>query len=308
MRSLHHDPFDDALDRLLAQARWPEPEPRRVARLQAYWQRLSQRPGRRGTPRFAILALAAGLMLATGAACWRWVMSPAPLGEALPGAAPLLVGAESERDDSRSDTGHAPAQARGHSTTASNDGLTWVRAPNRYEQVVLFSAHAGPQSATEGAESTSLAPVAALPANTNSPTRETQSSPWRDLLRRADAQSISVYLAAVERGDRAALAAATESKQPQLELLFGCLAGPVVERRVAAAVALGRVPQPEVTDQLCQYVLNGVCRQEALVGLLSRQDAAAAKFIEQARADRHLAAVVSAAQWQLDSLNSENRR
>jgi len=236
-------------------------------------------------------------------------MFPAAHDDPSPGGARLLAGMETHDVAGRSSTSSPQAQASNAFEPAKNDDPVHVRAPNRYEQVILFSAHVAPPSPeTEINEVSRPVASADIAPDAEQPAPERQSSRWAELLYRADAESISVYLAAVERGDRAALAAAAEARQPPMELLFGCLAGPVIDRRLAAAVALGRLPQPEVTGQLCQYVLNGVCRQEALVGLLARKDAAAATFIEQARADFHLAAVVNAAQWQLDSFTSDNWR
>lgn len=119
---------------------------------------------------------------------------------------------------------------------------------------------------------------------------------------------MSNFLVAIERGDRAALAAVAEVDHPPLDYLFESLEGPLVERRLAAALALGRVERAEVTWGLGQCLQRGVSRQEALVGLLARQDAGAIRLIEEAREDIHLAAAVEAAQWQLNSLNNDTWR
>lgn len=300
---------DDALDRLLAQARWPEPELTRVERLRAYWRRLGQKAGLTSGPRFALVALAAGLLLATGAACWRWAMLPAALDQGANVGAPLLASLHLNDFDPAASDHPQPAPANDTIESAAEVQPVWVRAPSRYEQVVLNSA-ASRSSSRQARNSAPTAPVATdrvAPASPE-PGAVAQQRLWAETLRRADPEAMSNYLAAIERGDRAALAAVAEVENPPLDVLFHCLEGPVVQRRLAAALALGRIERAEVTWGLGQCVQRGVSRQEALVGLLARKDAGAIRLIEEAREDISLAAAVEAAQWQLNSLNNETWR
>lgn len=299
---------DDALDRLLAQARWPEPELRRVERLQAYWRR-DRRVGLTRGPRFAVLALAAGLLLATGAACWRWAMLPAALDQGANDGAPLLASPRANDFDPAAKDSPRPVPAHNPIESATDEQPGWVRAPSRYEQVVLNSAasrsrsrHARNSAPTQPAATDRVGPAS------SEPDADAQRRLWADTLRRADPESISTYLAAIERGDRAALAAAAEVEHPPLDVLFDCLEAPLVQRRLAAALALGRIERAEVSWGLGQCLQRGVSRQEALVGLLARKDAGAVRLIEEAREDIHLAAAVEAAQWQLNSLNNDTWR
>ena len=66
---------DQALDRLLAEARWPEPDPEQLARLRQRWASLD----RRRRPRRTVLvatATAASVFLATGVIAWRMAQGP----------------------------------------------------------------------------------------------------------------------------------------------------------------------------------------------------------------------------------------
>lgn len=317
MPAFNHDPFDDddALDRLLAQARWPEPDAPRIERLRALWRRLNRTPGLIRGPRFALAAVAAGLLVATGAASWRWAISPATFDEPSVNVPSTIASSKSENSNrgfsaapSRKATnaveaashldGASPAEA------AIDTDLSWIRAPNRYEQVLLHADRAGSRAANnrQGAAAPPVAIAKSAPAKQKPASGQGRQA---GLLSCADEELMVEYLAAIERGDRAALAAAAEVEHPPLDLLFDCLEGPVVERRLAAALVLGRIRRDDVSWRLRQYVVENVSRQEALVGLLARGDEAARATVDQARDDTQLAAVVNAAQWQLESLNTE---
>ncbi|HJT31249.1 MAG TPA: hypothetical protein VJ783_04315 [Pirellulales bacterium] len=310
MSEYEKEPFvDDALDRLLAQARWPEPEPRRVARLQSYWRRLGRRAGLTSGPRFALVALAAGLLLATGAACWRWAMLPAALDPSPSGSAPLLAHTHTDDLDPAASASPQPLPANDTVASAAEVQPPWVRAPNHYEQVVLNSVPSQ-LSSRQARNPGPTAPAAAdhAPLDSEKRAADARRRLWAETLRRADPKAMSDYLVAIEHGDRAALAAAAEVENPPLGFLFNSLEGPLVERRLAAALALGHIERAEVTWGLGQCVQRGVSRQEALVGLLARKDAGAIRLVEEARDDISLAAAVEAAQWQLNSLNNETWR
>jgi hypothetical protein len=67
------DGGDDSLDRLLASARWPQPTPEQVERLKRRWFLLRRGRGGSSGSLLAVAALAAGLLVATAAAGWRWI-------------------------------------------------------------------------------------------------------------------------------------------------------------------------------------------------------------------------------------------
>ena len=70
------DDSDDSLDRLLASAQWSEPTEAQVERLRRRWFLLRRGRQSRGAAPWAVAAIAAGLLVAAGAAGWRWLGEP----------------------------------------------------------------------------------------------------------------------------------------------------------------------------------------------------------------------------------------
>ena len=69
----HLDDSDDSLDRLLQSARWQEPNSDQVARLCQHWRFLRRGRVTSNHSAWLFAALAAGLLVATAAASWRWI-------------------------------------------------------------------------------------------------------------------------------------------------------------------------------------------------------------------------------------------
>src|SRR5471030_2461937 len=65
------EPLDRRFDRLLEQARWPEPTADQLARLERQWQALSPQRKRSQYLRIAGIAAAASLLIAVGLLAWR---------------------------------------------------------------------------------------------------------------------------------------------------------------------------------------------------------------------------------------------
>ena len=153
---------EEALDRLLEQARWPEPPMDRIERLRASWRRMTGCRVRGAGYAGGLMAVAAGLLLAAGAACWRWVL-PAP--EQGRGDAPVIASVEPAATSGRLDADDAlltrglksdppgnPENDHRHAATEAADSKSiyaamapqasaaWVRAPNRLEQTLALSA------------------------------------------------------------------------------------------------------------------------------------------------------------------------
>lgn len=421
-------PFDSekALDRLLAQARWPEPPMERIERLRASWRRLTGCRVTGGRPAWGLMLVAAGLLLAAGAACWRWVLPArddhgadepmiasvepaASSGQPRSDRAPFAGGSASDQQAERANesigTGSDASddRAAGGPLLAETEAA-WVRAPNRLEQTLMLSAGwpaSGRRRASSFSANRRAAQAPALPTtiaaaltrwgldrNTltarahvarerceanllfllrnPAPTTDTKlaairllalaGSPrsvpslidasrqpelhepalivlamlagqeaaaqlatlepdatlrrrlWAEALRCAGPDTVGRYLRSVEHGDAAALAAAGDVRHPPLDALFFALESPRVHLRLAAARVLSRVDNTEVAQRLSRYVLENVSRQEALVALLARRDRYAALFIEQARDDLRLMALVDAAEGQLNSFTTETWR
>jgi hypothetical protein len=107
---------DDSLDRLLGEARWPEPQPQRIERLWQVWRMRSQARGWRSWPRIA--AAAAILVGAvTAGLVWRWHAQPV----------------EVVRHSSQ-------VLEESPEPLPMTEPLVAVRPANAYEQVVVFAA------------------------------------------------------------------------------------------------------------------------------------------------------------------------
>ncbi len=125
----------------------------------------------------------------------------------------------------------------------------------------------------------------------------------RMLLARETPESVGLYLGFVnEAGSRSeALGVLAEMEDAPAELLLGYLESPQRPVRLAAALALSRVPDPAVVERLCASVW-GIGRQEVLIALLLNRSDQAAGCLNQARENLYLIASVRAAEQQLHSL------
>lgn len=115
---------DRELDRLLAQARWPDPQPAQIDRLAAAWRQARRR---RTRIVYAGLAMAASLLLVAGTIAWR-----NPRGE----PAGLQVGVV---DESRAPAEPATEVQPAQSLPAQGEGAAplFAREPNLYERLLL---------------------------------------------------------------------------------------------------------------------------------------------------------------------------
>jgi HEAT repeat protein len=121
------------------------------------------------------------------------------------------------------------------------------------------------------------------------------------LVARGDARSVGLYLEFVRRPERtaSALAALDRVADPPAGLLFELLNSPHQARRSSAALALGRIDGPEVSQRLRQMVIHDVQRREALLALAASPDPGASRFLALAQTDPSLAALTHAAQHTL---------
>ena len=126
------------------------------------------------------------------------------------------------------------------------------------------------------------------------------------LLARGDPGSVQVFLDRVEDPHTSAdaLECLALVPDPPVEILFQCLHGPLVVRRMAAARVLGRLDQPVVSRQLIAMVVRGMYRQEAMIALLSSLETTARQFLAAVARDPTLSAVLWNAKRQIQSLSS----
>ena len=126
-----------------------------------------------------------------------------------------------------------------------------------------------------------------------------------ELLSRQNEEALTAYLdLLMDRPTRnSALAVLDEETMPPVRLLFGFMRGPNYSRRMAAAIVLGRLDQPDVTEQLIRLTRSQFNRQEAFVGLLVSPDERAGRFLSIAHQDQTMIAAVTSAQLQLHHLS-----
>jgi hypothetical protein len=131
-----------------------------------------------------------------------------------------------------------------------------------------------------------------------------------ELLSRQDEQSLGAWLDLLMNGQTrdAALATLDENTMPPVRLLFDFMRGPDYSRRMAAAIVLGRLDDPDVTKSLIRLSQSNFNRQEALVGLLASRDKQAGRFLALATRDQTMVAAVYSAQLQLQSISQQQWR
>jgi len=129
------------------------------------------------------------------------------------------------------------------------------------------------------------------------PSKELQRVLLAALLGRGDVESLRLYLSNVvsEPMAETALAAAEQTSNPPVDLLFAMLRSPSELERLAAARVLGRIDGPATTERLVALLEEGTSRQEACVALLTSRGQEAVNFVNSARTNPPLAAALQAA-------------
>jgi hypothetical protein len=140
------------------------------------------------------------------------------------------------------------------------------------------------------------------------PSKDLQHVLLAALLGRGDVESVRLYLnnVANEFTAETALAAAEQTTNPPMDLLFAALRSPSELERLAAARVLGRIDGPATTERLIALLEEGSSRQEACVALLTSRGPEAVNFVNSARTNPALAAALQAASL-LASTNSPPR-
>jgi len=292
-------PDDDELDRLLAEAEWPELQGTEtneaVDRLHRAWQDLRRvEPVRRSrTPRRAWIpvgAIAAAVAIVAAGILWRVLPIREPVAERQPATEPIAKSA--------SIANPIPAQAK------SAEQL--VREPNAYERLVLKTRARAQQAQVP-------AMIAEYQAEREiATTAEARGASADDLSLDRLLASRSpldaarfLMLVAQPTTQKEALAALERTTNPPIDNLAAFLDDPRRPVRLAAAHALSTLDDPLAIERLSQSV-GGIGRQEALMALLASRSPRASQLVDAARRDVYLMASVRAAEQQLMSLQSEN--
>jgi len=124
------------------------------------------------------------------------------------------------------------------------------------------------------------------------------------LMSRGQSPALAVYLELVsEPGTRdQALAALDAVPHPPVELLFGFLNGAEPGQQLPAALVLGRLNGPQITQRLIQQALSNIHQQPALIALLANHSDEARRFVSLAQRDQSLFAAVHSARLQFQFL------
>ena len=124
------------------------------------------------------------------------------------------------------------------------------------------------------------------------------------LVARRDRRSMAVYLTLVytRTTGEAALAALDRVADPPVGLLFEFFDAPQQKQRRAAAVALGRLEDPEIPRRLIQMAVRDVKRPEVLVALVASADREAMRFVALAERDPTWTGPVHAARRQVHTM------
>jgi hypothetical protein len=250
----------DPLDEWLDQARWPEASPESVARLRAAW--LAVR-GRNRWSWLAPLSAAAVVALAIGLA---WLMQQKPV---VPRS--LVVHTENVDPPAR------PAVLPG-------------RPPTVLETMMIRAAE---DREKKGKSTTRPVTIAQSRPNQTAPSMpppapsapKVPSDPIVALLNdNASDAAIQRYLDLVQDSSTRAkaLAALARVAKPPTERMLASLDDPRADRRLAAALVLGRIDGPVLTRRLIDMVAADQNRREAFIALASSRGADARAFVRQA--------------------------
>jgi hypothetical protein len=321
-------PADDDLERLLAEAKWPELESPELAetvdRLSHAWHELrrAEPPRRkRAAARWAwvsIGSLAAAVIIATSVLVLRGLPSAKQHEQAA-----LLTNLGTGRPATTRDQLRSRPSRSEHSGSARQDGSIavaedavklspqpaepLVREPNTYERVLLLA------QARARAERTAIkSAVVTMATRGLVPGVEAQSTspaemPLDQHLASGSPLAVARFLALVAEPSQreAALAALKRTKNPPIDSIAVFLDDPRRTVRLAAAHALSTLDDPQAVEQLGQSV-GGIGRQEALMALLASRSPLASDLVDAARQNLYLMASVRAAEQQLLTLQTEN--
>ena len=354
----------DPLDRLLAEARWPEPSPEAITRLEAEWDRLNPAP-LRGPKLWRPAAAAAVLLLAIAAASLLLRKSPQPITKA---PTPPETRVTTSSQPAPIIASRAPSlweqAAMLHGSTITTTAASIDRVQPAIDQAIVSLTttpradlqtvatrllQTGPRSAIEqhllddlprrsGVEavaairllgtvgSRSAVPalldlyavadnrpaVAASIAELLSPAELAaliKDEPLADRQRHLlgllaihpHPQALSSYLAFVASPatSETALAALDDLPHAPVDALFAHLDAPRMDRRLAAARALGRINGPAVSERLATMVERGLHRREALAALLSSNGPEAARALSSFQRMPSLVSVIRSIELQL---------
>jgi hypothetical protein len=252
-----HDPIDTMLN----QARWPEAKLDAHARLASAYRAERSRVARRTTFARTAVALAASVMIVFAVARFAGVDQPTT-------PHPARVTAQPAGVDER-----VPMVVR--PPTNLETAILETQRPRQAKS--LFPAAKNPSVNVD------VSAIARELETPDLPVERRQILLVR-LLESRSSEAMRTFLDSVARGAprEVSLAALDGVKEPPVEKLIASLRDPVVDRRIAAARALGYINGPAVTSRLIRMAEADVLRREAMIALACSRGERAQEYLKHA--------------------------
>ena len=275
----------DPLDDWLPAARWPQPSAESTARLRQTWHRFSTpRPWRLLAP----LSAAAVVALAIGIA---WVsMRKPPVNRSEMAANSQTVPPRPALVAGRPPTVLETMMIRAAEDREKRARTAAIKRAGDSPPLALHKPIPRPASVPPALP---VPPAPTSIAATPPPPPRSKASAGEivNLLERSDEAAMQRYLDLLaDHATRAdALAALAKVPSPPTERMLAAFNDPHVDRRLGAALALGRIDGPVLTHRLIDMVAADQHRREAFIALASSRGAEARAFVRQATNSQSLA-------------------
>jgi hypothetical protein len=313
--------LDGALDQLLSEARWPELSTEATARLR---QTLITTPRPLRIP-WQTASVAAGVALVIGAGAWFLRTRPVTTRSTQLATAVTNITPAVWQVPVRPATSFERLMLMASTKPARRPLVT---TPSRSLQPVVAAAPVAsnrlPASADalrtsiqrslasrEVVDGSLVDDFAALAGTSDLPIlRQLLSQPaieaavYSRLLARDDKQSIDLILSLILDSStrNGALGALRTAQRPPVDRLLAQLNAPLVDRRLAAARALGSLCHGSTLDLLKQMIARDDHRREALAALISCESPSAGEYLSALREQPLMRAQLSAVQTEMKSL------
>ncbi|MBC8105152.1 MAG: hypothetical protein H7Z14_01060 [Anaerolineae bacterium] len=279
----------DPLDAMLAQARWPEAKLDARARLtDAYREARSVERSRIMFLRTAV-ALAASVMIVIGVSRFAGVRHPPP------GVRQPVQVVVHER---AVPIGRPPTQLES-AIIASKLKQEIKTRPAMVQAKIKLPIK--PPEVTKPPVNVDVSAIARELSRTDIATERRQIL-LVQLLREASIDAVRVYLDSVAKGPTrdVSLAALDGVSNPPVDQFMVALRDPLVDRRIAAARALGYIDGPVLTARLIKMAEADQSRREVMVALACSRGDAARTFLDRASASGSMVGLARSVRVQFD--------
>jgi hypothetical protein len=273
---------NDPLDELLAQARWFEAKLDAHARLATAYRAERSRIGRRRTLVRSAFALAASVLIVISAV--RFMR----FDRATKHAGSLTV--QPVKRERVTLEPRVPVVVR--PLTNMETAIIATQRPRKVETAPIAM------------NLPIIVDVSAIARELNKPdlASERRQVLLAQLVQEGSARSMQIFLDSVGRGPTRAdsLAALDRLKNPPIEKFIAALQDPVVDRRIAAARALGYINGPALTSRLIRMAESDLSRREVMVALACSRGEAAQKYLKHASESGPMVSLARSVRVQFD--------